>query len=381
MMGEGKRLENSRRNDENKEDKKKELKTGRLRKFGQACLLTGGILLAGAGLAKCTSDGNGSSSDTSTDGDVTSSCTDNAKSRANLRVKSGWGYNTETEDRRCYNESGCDMGINLWDNIEIVNPDGLEETWTVDSIENALVTLTPTDGSGRTIEIMPGGSVYKDGDLQSFVEVTLIGSCSNKTCENGISVDVDNATGKTMLELRVGGEMKLVLLEEHETRTVSIGGRNVNITLASATESQAYVIVTEVEGTELGTPVNEEESVELDSDLTVMNIASSDSAVAECSDLTVTFEVVIHREGEEDVPFEMEFSEGDSLVFSNGKIYDVGLIVAEITGGGSALDQDVSGVRLDDTGGSESIGLRPWHSLTEGNTTVTVISINGYRPR
>jgi len=362
MMGEGKRVAYNKRNaaeEKGKERKESNKMKGALRKAG---VIAGGLLLAGA-LAKCTSD-NGNPSDTGTDTDVPASTCDKLESsRANLQVIPGMGYDTEYDRRRGSDEDGWRMGVNEGEESAIVNPAGVEETWMVESIDDDLVVLKDLL-SDRTMEIELGGSTFIDiiedsetGELSytnHFMEVYLLGACSvGDDCE-GISTDVINATGRAIVAVSANGETKRVMLSDEEGTAVSVGGYDVTLTMAKATENQFNIVysIDSGEKAELGEPVSEGETHMVNEELSITNEVSSDSATAECSTIMAVLKITdsdhVDAEGVP-IPYERELEEGDTLEIG-GKTYQI-RILAELRGTRpfEQINWNVSGVELMDT--------------------------------
>ncbi|NYZ77523.1 hypothetical protein H0O02_04400 [Candidatus Micrarchaeota archaeon] len=393
-MGEGKKLEHE-RNIAEKHEKKEPKARSALAPY----LLAGGVLIAGAALGRCASNGttpNDAATDSETDAPQ-NSCTKIEKARANVKAASGWGYDMGESQKRCSETSGCAMGMNIGDEIMIANS-GVDEKWVVDNMtvsdEGDKVTLknvVSDDGRNyvfgtKTIEIQAGGSLYTDGIENAFIDAQLIGVCRYGTCENGVSVDDWNATGKALLSLSVLNEdgtraTKRILLTDLESTTVTVGRYTVDLMLIKATESQAYVTYNVTSGgsakSDLGKPVDEGYSVEVLPDVSLDNEVSSDSSIATCSRLTVTFEITDRAE-EGGEPFEAEFSEYDTL-YLDGKEYKISSILAEMTGPNrDVIHQNKSAVKLLE-GGSETV-LYFGETMELDTKSVLVKSINGYRP-
>ncbi len=369
MMGEGNRLEHNKRNvsEERGKERKDNSKNRTLKKAG---VLVGGLLLVGT-MAKCGSN-NGNSTDTSTDDSVNDApCNPVEKSRANLKVVPGMGYDTEYDRRRCTEDEGCKMGVNIGDEIAVVNPSGMEEKWVVESVDNDLVVLKDllTD---RTMEIERGGSTFIDRTVDPetgeviqtnhFMEVYLLGACSIGTvCEEGVSTDVDNATGRAIVALTAGEETKRVMLSDDEGTTVSIGGYTVHLTMAKVTDGH-FNIVYSVEGSdeksELGEPVVEGEEHAVNDTLNIRNESSEDSATITCANsvkvtLRIIDEDVVDEETGLPIEYERELEEGDMLEIG-GKNYEI-KILAKLTGQRpyELVDWNKSGVEFVDANTGE----------------------------
>ncbi len=383
-MGEEKRLENRRNPAENRE-KKNELKGGKKDLIG-ACILTGSLALGGAALGGCGSDNTGPR-DTDTDGEVPASCDKEERARANLRVVEGWGYDEDGESRRC-SAGKCDMGVNQGDEIMVAEPGGAGEKWRVDSVSEEKVIIKDPD-TDKKVEVMAGGSLFIEGDQNTYVDVNLVGMCISGTCDNGVSADVVNAEGKAILSVTAGGETKRVLLADGERATVNVGGYTVNLTLARATQTQAYVIY-DVSGgeakAELGEPVNEGSEVELVDGVTLKNEVSSDSATVQCSKLSVKILITDYsevEEGEEPVPFEAEFGEGDLLILRD-RTLKVASILAETESSGysEVVVANMSGVKFVEVDSGEATVLYKGESLDmpDALQKIEVAAVNVDRP-
>lgn len=389
MMGEEKRLEARKNPAEKREQDRKgknELKGGKKNLIATGVLATSLVL---GGLAGCGSNKDGPT-DAQTDDDVAGevNCEKTEKARANLEVKSGWGTVTavdETDEieRRCSQEK-CQMGINEGEEIIINTASNGEERWVVESVnadsEGALVVLKDPE-SDRTIEMQTGGSLYTDGIDMEFIDVKLVGVCEGGTCENGVSADVENADGKAILLVTVGEASKRVMLSDGEAVSVEVGGRRVELLLAKATESQAYVIVDEAE---LGAPVTEGEEMATEAGTTVKNEVSSDNATVQCSTLSVTLEITDLVTGDPPEVFEAEFVEGGTL-FIGEKAYEVRSILPEIIviGGVERVNTDYSAVRLVETSSGDELVRYVGEEivLDDAGKRVTVKAINVDRPR
>ncbi len=329
-MGEGKGMEYSKIN----EAKKKEEKKGALGKnsFFKALLLGSALTVSTFVLPKCSEEERTVISNPVSNG----KCSSDKKARANLNVISGWGYDVNDEEMRCSNSSGCKMGVNLGDEIIVLGEEN-EEKWKVAEIkkeENGeeIVLLKPatTDESNdtRTINIKKGGALYTDGERHKFINVSLLGICLNEeTCENGISMDDKNATGKAVLAITVGEETKRVLLKDLEGISLSMGEYTIDIMLARATESQAYVIYNIVSNNinnnrraDLGEPIGEDEVLQPLEDLSIKNEVSSDSITATCRKLSVQLEITNTAMGENTSPYTVELVEGDIIESGNNEL-------------------------------------------------------------
>lgn len=388
MMGEGNRLEHRKNAAEEKNRKEEKKPNAALKKAG---VLVSGLLLTGV-LAKCTSDNGNNSNDTSTDTDVpTNVCDKVESSRANLQVVPGMGYDTEYDRRRCSDEDGCKTGINEGDDIVVVNPSGVEETWEVESIDNDLVVLKDKL-SDRTMEIEMGGSTFidisEDGYTSHFMEVYLLGACSvGTTCEEGVSTDVVNATGRAVVAVSANGETKRVMLSDEEGTNVSVGGYNVTLTMAKVTEGHlniVYSVDDSGEKSELGEPVVEGETHMVNDELAITNEVSSDSQTVECSTVMAVLKITdTDRVDEEGVPipYERELAEGDMLEIG-GKNYQI-RILAKLIGVRpfEQTDFNKSGVEFIDmnTGEREVKYKNEVLDLGDGKT-IEVGKINVYYP-
>lgn len=384
MMGEGKRLEHNKRNAaEEKGKERRENKSNTLKKAG---VMASGLLLTCA-LAKCGGNKSDTPADTSTDDGVTMQpCEPEEKARANLNVMPGMGYDTEDgEERRCNSEGGCLMGINEGEDIVIVNPEGVEEKWNVESIDEDMVVLKDSF-SDRTIEVERGGSMYLDVEegVSVFMEVQLVGSCLEGVCENGMATDIVNATGKAMVEVTVGGETKRILLADGESTALPIAGHTVDITLVKAVDGHVNVMVsstsTDIKA-ELGDPVVEDTSLEV-GDVSLKNQSSSDSATVECSrltaTLTITDEEIVDEETGEPIPYEREFEEGSKLMLG-GQEFEVTSILAKIVeeGRDEVISNPKSYVKLTNITTAEEIVLRKGERLeVDEGKTIEVGTIN-----
>ena len=365
---------------EQKEEKSK-LKTD-LRKLRNAVILTAGILTAAATFARCGSTDDNGSTDAHTEGEMgevedgpdaeeagdveeeeieVPPCENDEKTRANVKVPSGWGYVEDDNEKVCSSESGCLMGINEGEELVMKNADGQKERRVVESISEEALVARNAEDEDKVLEVGIGGGIDTDGEQERFVSVSLAGTCNSGTCENGVSTDVDNATGAMTLEVKIGEDTGRVVLSDGETKTVEVGENSVTVTLVKATESQAYVIYgisgSTVEGTELGTPVDQGSEVYVES-ITLKNRASSDNAAVECRTLYASIAVLDANLGV-DEPFTYEYKE-DGLIELGDKKYKVEKIFAETVtkeDGTVWPDPNLSSVVFTDVDSGEEIVL------------------------
>jgi len=394
-MGEGKKTGYS-KIDEGKKNKENE-NVGK-NSFLKMLLVSGALVASSFALPKCSEETRTIIKDGSSDGGNIEKCTSDKKARANLNVVSGWGYDTAEEGRRCSNSSGCKMGINLNDEIIVLVEDG-EEKWKVAEIkkenEEEVVILKPvTDKSkgesedSRIINIKKGGALYIDGERNKFMEVSLLGICLNeKTCENGISMDDENAIGKAVLAITVGEETKRVLLKDLEGITLSMGGYTINLVLARATESQAYVIyniisndIANNRSADLGEPIGEDEVVQPLEDLSIKNEVSSDSITATCGKITVELEITNTALGESASPYTVELKEGETIVDTNNNEYKIDTILPEIikSGGVEKVLDEKSAIVIKSESNGEVTVLYTDESVQYGDLLIRVKRINVY---
>ncbi len=377
--------------DEKTEEKKKgknELKDGKKALEGKTTvgkvLVVGTAVATALALGACGSSKNGHSNDAETDGDVDQDgadvdndtdqdtvgdveddgvvpgvCDREEKPMAELDVTSGWGDGEKT----CSSTSGCLMGVSVGDEVVLVSDIGGEETqekWKVTKISGNEVELEEAGDIGpdevkKTISINDSGSFIWEGGASQLTEttgrgvLTLTGACVEGVCENGVSADVSNAKGASLITMYAGDESVRVLLTDGEkVEGVEVGGYSVDLELVKATETTSYVVYNVSDGTasakaELGHPVREGESVDA-LGVTVENGVSADNEIEGCHKLAVELTIA---NGDRTV--HNEWQEGEIVTLLNGVELKVEKVLAETVvneDGAELIDQYNSAVKL-----------------------------------
>jgi hypothetical protein len=380
-----------------KKEEKNELKNGNKALEGK--INVGKVVVVGTAVATAlalggcgASNGNGHSNDAETDGDVDQDgadvdndsdkdtiediiedgevpgvCDREESPMAELDVTSEWGDG----ERTCSSTSGCVMGVTVGDEVVLTSDIGgeeVQENWKVVNISGNEVELEEAgevgpDVARKRIVINDSGSFIWEEGVSQLTEttgrgvLTLVGACVEGTCENGVSADVSNAKGGTLITLYAGEEsVRVLLTDKQKVEGVEVGGYSVDLELVKATGSTAYVVYSVSDGVssakaELGHPVREGQSVSA-LGVTIENGVSVDNEIEGCHTLAVELTI---SNGDRTV--HNEWREGEVVTLLNGVEVKVEKVLAETVvneDGAELIDQVNSPVLLTrvDTGKS-----------------------------